>query len=329
MTFQERIRARTRAHPRKIVFPEGEDDRILDAVPVLLREGLCHPVLLGDPDRVAQGLRSRGVKGDVVEVVAPWRLDDAERYVDRALALRRSKGMDAAAAREAVADPLSRGALMVALGEVDGSVAGVAHATGDVILAAIRYVGTADGIRVVSSSFYLEVPPFRGEESEVLTFTDPAVNPEPSAEELAHIALAAAEARRKVVGDSPVVAFLSYSTKGSASGPSVDRVKKAVELFRDMAPGIPADGEFQVDTALVEAVARRKAPASAVGGAANVLVFPDLNSANIAYKLVERLAGAPAMGPILQGLAHPCNDLSRGASAEDVVAVACITGLMA
>ncbi len=328
MNFVESVRRRARLRTRRIVFPEGTEPRTLQAVTEIQRAGLLFPVLLGAPDEVVEALAREGGDPEGVEVVDPASLEGVGRYVRALLDRRRAKGMTEPEARERVREPLMRGALMVALGEVDGSVAGAVSSTGEVLRAAIWCVGTQEGIRVVSSSFYMLVPAFRGSEPEVLTFTDGAVVPEPTSEQLAHIAASAARARRRVVGDSPVVAFLSYSTRGSAEGASVTKVRRALETFRAMEPGVPADGEFQADAALVEAVARRKAPHSAVGGVANVLVFPNLDAANISYKLVQRIANAGAVGPIVQGLCRPCNDLSRGASSEDIVNVACITALM-
>lgn len=329
MDFIESIRRRARERPRRIVLPEGEDPRTLEAAAILQRDALVDPVLLGDPRAIREGFGKVGGDPDAVEVVDPRSTEGTGDYVETLLELRRAKGMDRAGAREAVRTPLIRGALMVRAGEVHGSLAGAVHATGDVLRAALWCVGPDDGIRTVSSSFYMVVRPFRTREPEIITFTDSAVVPDPTAEQLAQIAAAAARARRSIVGDSPTVAFLSYSTKGSGSGPSVDKVTRALSLFRDMEPGIPADGELQLDAALVESVARSKAPHSAVAGAANILVFPDLDAGNIGYKLVQRLAGAEAVGPIIQGLRRPCNDLSRGASVEDIVNVACITSLTA
>ena len=329
MDFLAEIRRRARDRPRRVVFPEGEESRTIEAVARIQDEGLLYPVVLGDPDRIRSELESVGGDPDDLEGVDPRRGEGSGRYVETLLELRRARGMDRATARKRVREPLIRGALMVRFQEVHGSVAGAVNSTSDVLRAALWCVGPDDGIKVVSSAFYMVVDPFRSPDPEVLTFTDAAVVPDPTGPQLAQIAAAASRARRKVVGDSPTVAFLSYSTKGSAEGPSVEKVREALALFRDMEPGVPSDGELQADAALVEAVSRRKAPHSAVGGEANVLVFPDLNAGNIAYKLVQRLGAAEAIGPIIQGLRQPCNDLSRGATAEDIVNVACITSLMA
>ena len=223
---------------------------------------------------------------------------------------------------------LARAVEMLTGGDVHGVVAGAAHTSAEVIRAGLRGVGLREGVRTLSSSFFMEVRDFRGRGPEVLTFTDAGVVPSPGPRGLAEIAGEAVRLRRRVVGDEPRVAFLSYSTRGSASGRSVDRVRGAVERFREAFPEVSADGEMQADAALVPAVARAKAPGSSAGGSANILVFPSLDAGNIAYKLVERLAGARALGPILQGLKSPLNDLSRGASVEDIVHVAAITALM-
>ena len=328
LTFLDELRRRAGRRRRRVVFPEGEDPRIREAALAAAAARLADPVLLGPAGELKRHLANdpRARKVRVVDPADPRRI---ERHVAVLRQLERFADLGEPELRRRASDPLHHGALMVRTGEADGGVAGAAHATAAVIRAGIRCVGPAPGITTVSSSFLMVVPPFRGPETEVLTFADSAIVPDPTAEQLAEIAGASCRARRRIVGDEPRVAFLSYSTRGSAEGPSVDKVRRALARFRDLSPGIPADGELQADAALIEAVSRRKLPDSPVAGTANVLIFPDLDAGNIAYKLVQRLAGAEALGPVVQGLEGAWCDLSRGATVDDAVHVACITSLLA
>ena len=328
MSFLQDVRARAAATRRRIVFPESSDGRTLEAVAALARDRIVDPVLVLDPARPETHRAVRALASSAIEVVDPTTDARAARTAAELFALRASKGLTEARASALAGLPRYFADGLVRRGEVDGCVAGATHTTAEVLRAALWLVGAAPGVRTVSSSFYMVTPPFRGTASaEVLTFTDCAVVPYPTASQIADIALAAAEDRRRIVGDAPLVALLSFSTRGSGAGPSVELMTMALTELRSRAPDLAVDGELQGDAALVPEVAMRKAPTGSLAGRANVLVFPSLDAGNIAYKLVQRLAGAHAVGPIIQGLRKPCSDLSRGAIADDIINVAAITAL--
>jgi phosphate acetyltransferase len=326
--FLTQLKARAAENPRTIVFPESSDERTLQAIAQLQREKLARCVLIGEaPQRHL--IDRYGIQLSDGHLHSPQGSPLRAELIEHLLERRASRGLERAQAESALNDPLFFAAAMLGCGRVDGCVAGAQRPTADVIRAALWCVGAASGITTISSAFYMVVPAFRDGQGEVLTFTDAGVVPEPTVEQLVDIAAAAAEARRLIAGDEPRVAFLSYSTHGSAAGPAVEKMRSARDRFRALHPEIVSDGELQADAALIPDVAGRKAPDSVLAGRANVLVFPDLNAGNIAYKLVQRLAHASAIGPILQGLARPANDLSRGASVADIVNVACVTALQA
>ena len=330
MSAIEKIKAKARADVKHIVLPEGTEPRTVQASAKILKEGVARVTLLGNPDEVRKVAAETGTDLTGVAIIDPATSEKSAAYADLLYELRKAKGMTPEQATELVTkNPLYYGAVMLKAGDADGMVAGAINSTGNVLRPALQIIKTAPGIKVVSSCFIMELPDPKWGDNGVMIFGDCAVIPNPTAEELAAIAIASAASGKQLVDINPRVAMLSFSTKGSAKHENVTKVQEATKLAHELAPDLQLDGELQADAALVESVGQLKSPGRTVAGHANVLVFPDLQAGNIGYKLVQRLAGAEAIGPIIQGLAKPVSDLSRGCSVDDIVSVVSITAVKA
>jgi phosphate acetyltransferase len=326
MELLEQIKMNARRYDKRIVLPEGTEERTLKAADVIIAENIARLTLIGDPAQIHSMADGFGLKNiDNAKIINPLDHSKKESYTDLLVELRRSKGLTREEASKLVEDPLYLGVMMIKSGDADGEVAGARNTTGDVLRPALQIVKTAPGISVVSGAFIMILKDKEFGSDGVIVFADGAVHPDPTDQELAEIAVATARTMRDIVGADPKVALLSFSTMGSAKHPMVDKVVNATRMAREMAPEFMFEGELQADAALIEAIGQKKAPGSKIAGKANVLVFPNLECGNIAYKLVERLAHAQAIGPVLQGMAAPINDLSRGCSVSDIINVVAIT----
>lgn len=324
-SFIDTLIDRAEADKKTIVLPEGNDERILEAAQEALSQGIANIIILGDADEIA----AKGYNLEGATIIDPATSDKQEEFAELLYELRKAKGMTPEEAKELVKDPIHFAVLMVKSGLCDGLVGGACHATIKILSPSLKIIKTAPGEPMVSSFFIMDVPGSEFGENGLFLFADCALEIQPTSEKLAHIANQTDKSFKRLIGDDPRIALLSHSSHGSAVNDDSTKVVKAVEYIRENYPDIVADGELQLDAAIVPELGASKAPNSPVAGKANVLIFPDLDAANIGYKLVQRLGGAKAYGPVLQGLAAPVNDLSRGCTAEDVVGVIAITCVQA
>ena len=325
----EKIKAKAASDVKKIVLPEGDEKRTVQAAAILRKEGLAEPVLIGDPAKVNETASSVGADITGIEIIDPATSPKASAYADTLYELRKAKGVTPEDAVKLVADPMYFGIMMIKCGDADGLVSGAVHTTGDMLRPALQIIKTKPEMKVVSSSFLMDCPnPELGEDG-LLVYADCVVMPCPTAEELAYIAIATADTAKRLCGfTEPRVAMLSFSTKGSAKHDLVSKVQEAVAKAHELAPDLLLDGEMQFDAALVPEIGASKAPGSPVAGRANICVFPDLQAGNIGYKITQRIGGAECFA-VLQGLNAPCNDLSRGCSVEDIVNTVAMTAVQA
>ena len=329
MSMIERVIARAKADVKTIVFPEGNEERTILAAVRLMREGIAAPILLGNTKEILTSAALLGADLTGIPIEDPAEDVRLTEYADALYEIRRNKGVTHADAEKLVLDPMDYGIMMVKLGHADGLVSGAVHTTGDMLRPALQIIKTKPEMKIVSSSFLMDCPDKSLGEDGLLVYADCVVMPCPTAEELAYIAIAAADTARRLCGfDEPRVAMLSFSTKGSAKHESVSKVQKAVQIAHELAPDLLLDGEMQFDAALVPEIGASKAKGSPVAGKANVLIFPDLQAGNIGYKITQRIGKADCFA-VLQGLNKPCNDLSRGCTVEDIVHTAAMTAVQA
>lgn len=325
MSVLEAIQERAKGLGKTIVLPEGTEKRVVDAAVKITKEGIAKVVLLGDADEIKKVADGQDLSG--IDIIDPVDSPKVDEYTKELVEIRKSKGMTEEQVRELLKHPLYYGVMMVKMGDADGMTAGSVYSTSDVLRPALQIIKAAPGVPIVSSCFVMDVPNRQYGENGAFIFADCGLNPNPNSDQLAAIAVTSAFTGKALVGMEPKVALLSFSTKGSAKHELIDKVTDALKAAKEMAPELLIDGELQLDAAIVPGVAETKCPDSPIKGQANVLVFPDLQAGNIAYKIVQRLANAEAIGPICQGLAKPINDLSRGCSVEDIVNCVAITAV--
>ncbi|MEA4916439.1 phosphate acetyltransferase [Proteiniphilum sp.] len=326
MNLLQSLIDRAKANKQRIVLPEGTEKRTLTAADQLLRDGVAEIILLGNPEEIRELAKETGLPHiEKAQIINPKEHDKKDVYTQRLVELRKKKGMTYEQASLLVEDPLYLACLMINAGDADGEIAGARNTTGDVLRPALQIIKTSPGMKVVSGAFIMFTQTPQYGENGTLLFADCAVMPNPTAEELASIAMASAQTMKSLVGVQPRIAMLSFSSKGSAEHEMIDKVREATRIAKEIDPKLQIDGELQADAAIVPSVGASKAPGSSIAGKANVLVFPSLEAGNIGYKLVQRLGNAEAVGPVLQGMAAPVNDLSRGCSVEDIYNMVAIT----
>ena len=328
MGFIDEIKAKAKADKKTIILPESMDTRTWEAAEKILKEGLANLIILGSPEEVEKYGKGYDVTG--ATIIDPATYEKTEEYLDLFVELRKKKGLTKEEARkQALSDYAYYGCLMIKAGDADGMVSGAIHSSADTIRPSLQILKTAPGTKLVSAFFIMNVPNCEYGHNGTFIFGDCGLNQDPTADEVSEIAISSAASYKQLIQDEPRVAMLSYSTYGSAKSALVDKMQEATKLAKEKAPELKLDGELQLDAAIVDSVAKSKAPSSDVAGSANVLIFPNLDAGNIGYKLTQRLAKAEAYGPILQGIAKPVNDLSRGCSAEDIAGVVAITAIQA